>query len=277
MKTTVITGGANGIGRGIALKLLQQGQNVIVISSSAGKKFKEAAAQLGVGARASYIQADLSLISENKRVVSEIKQRTDSINMLIFCATRHNFSYIETKEGLEASFSLDYLSRFLLSQGLKAWLEKTAQPVIFNVCGTGYNGEVDWDDLQHRKTFKPMHVMMQGSRLNELAAVAFTQDSANQKIKVVLYNPGAVKTAGMTQFYKNPVMRFVAGLMSKSIDEASEQMMERLAHIPNEQLSAFSQKKPVRLERSTFNKEKAARLLAVTQKLLKSHAVSVEG
>jgi hypothetical protein len=39
----------------------------------------------------------------------------------------------------------------------------------------------------------------------------------------------------------------------------------------------FSQKKSVQLERPTFDKEKAAHLLAVTQKLLESHAVFVEG
>lgn len=268
MKSTLITGGANGIGRGIALELLKQGQKVIVVSSSNGEGFINKTKELNVRNRAIYIQADLSLISENNRVLEEVKKHTDSLDTVIFCAARHNLEYIETKEGIESSFSLDYLSRFILSYGLKELLENAPSPIILNLCGTGLNGEVNWEDMQHQTTFKPMKVMMHGSRLNELSAVAFTQNDKSTNIKYILYNPSAVKTDGMKNFYKNPILRKLTGLMSKSIEEATENIIDLLDNPPSDLLSAFNQKKKISLNKPTFDKSKATRLFNETTKLL---------
>jgi len=202
MKTILITGGANGLGKGIALHYLSKGNRVIAVSNSAtsGETFIKEAKQYGAEERAIFIQADLSLIKENKRIIEKIKNDFPTFDMLIFCASRHCKNYSETTEGLEFSFSLDYLSRFILSYGLKENLEKGNNPVIFNICGTGMNGEVNWNDLQHKSDFNSMKVMMHGSRLNDLSGVAFTQNDVIGKIKYILYNPMAVKTPGMMEF-----------------------------------------------------------------------------
>jgi NAD(P)-dependent dehydrogenase (short-subunit alcohol dehydrogenase family) len=203
MRTILITGGASGIGKGIARHYLSKGDRVIAVGTSArnGEFFCSEDLQFGAGTeRAVFIQADLSLIAENKRIIEEIKNGFLTIDMLIFCASRHCKEYSETAEGLEFSFALDYLSRFLLIHGLKECLEKADNPVIMNVCGTGMMGEINREDLQHKNSFNPMKVMMHGSRLNELSAVAFTKNDTVGKIKYVLYNPMAVQTPGMTEF-----------------------------------------------------------------------------
>lgn len=138
MKTVLVTGGASGLGKGIAMHCLKMGNRIIVIGSSQknGDAFLNEARQLGTNERAVFMQADLSLISENKRIVEEIKSRFPALDTLIFCATKHSKEYTETAEGFELTFALDYLSRFILSYGLKECLEKTETPIIMNVCGT---------------------------------------------------------------------------------------------------------------------------------------------
>ena len=85
MKTFIITGGTSGIGKGVAMHYLKNGERVIVIGSSAvkGEMFYEEAKKAGAQDRAIYIQADLSLVKENYRVIEEIKNRVTSIDALV--------------------------------------------------------------------------------------------------------------------------------------------------------------------------------------------------
>ncbi|MDR2167041.1 MAG: SDR family NAD(P)-dependent oxidoreductase [Clostridiales bacterium] len=262
MRTIVITGGASGLGRGIAANFAKVGERVIAIGSSAkvAADFPESAV---------YIQADLSLVSENLRVVNEIKARFPVVDMLIFCASRHCKEYIETAEGFEFSFALDYLSRFILSHGLKESLEAAENPAILNICGTGMGGAVNWDDLQHKNSFVPQKVMMHGSRLNDLSAVAFAKNDKVSKIKYILYNPMAVKTPGMMEF-SGVAMKFIYKIMGKSIEQAAAIISELLENPPEAPLAAYRQRKPLSLAKPTYSPENAERLYGMTKELLEN-------
>ena len=63
MKTILITGGANGLGKGVALHYLKNGKRVIAIGSSTvnGNTFLNEAKELNATDRAFYMQANLSL------------------------------------------------------------------------------------------------------------------------------------------------------------------------------------------------------------------------
>ena len=86
MKTVLITGGANGLGKGIAMYYLIKGEKVIVVGSSIenGNNFYAEAKKSGMEERAVFIQADLSLVKENQRLIQEIKKRFISLDILIF-------------------------------------------------------------------------------------------------------------------------------------------------------------------------------------------------
>jgi len=265
MKTILITGGASGLGKGVAMHYLKTGERVVAIGSSKtnGDTLYNEAKQLGATDRAFYIQANLSLIKENERVVKEVKERFSSIDMLIFCATKHSKTYTETQEGFELTFALDYLSRFILSYGLKECLEKTESPIILNVCGTGMSGAVNWNDLQHKNSFKPMKVMMHGSRLNDLSGVSFVQNDTTKKIKYIMYNPMAVQTPGMEAF-SNSITKFIYKIIGKSVNNATTIIVKNLNNPPNENLSAYRENKKLNLSHSSYNPENAKRLYSLT-------------
>lgn len=269
MRTILVTGGTNGIGNGIALEYLAKGDRVIVVSNSnlSGETFIKEAQLHNLGERAVFIKADLSLISENKRLIEEIKHSFPEIDKLIFCASRHRKERIETAERLEFSFALDYLSRFLLSYGLKECLEKTEHPIIMNVCGTGMKGKVNWDDLQHKKSFSPIKVMMHGSRLNDLSGIAFAQNDDTGKIKYILYNPMAVKTPGMMEF-GNPVMKLYYKFAAKTEEKAVIPIIELLDNPPSSPISAYKEHKEISLALATYNKENAVKLYNATTQIL---------
>ena len=269
MKTILITGGASGLGRGIALRYLASGDRVIAIGSSVinGEAFCNDAKQIGAGERAVFIPADLSLVERNRHIVEEICNSFSTIDALVLCASKHRKEYSETAEGYEFSFALDYLSRFVLSYGLKECLEKTENPVIINVCGAGMKGSINWDDLQHKSNFDPIKVMMHGSRLNELSAVAFVHNDKIGKIKYVLYNPMAVQTSGMMEF-GNAAMKLYYKLAAKSVEKATMPIAALLDNPPEASISAYKEHKNISLDLPNFNKENAIKLYEITSQLL---------
>ena len=271
MKTILITGGASGLGKGVAMHYLKAGRRVIAVGSSQanGDIFLNEA-KLDVADKAFFIQANLSLVKENQRVIKEVKERFPSIDMLIFCASKHSKTYTETQERLEHTFALDYLSRFILSYGLKECLEKTENPVIMNVCGSGMSGAVNWDDLQHKNSFKTMKVMMHGSRLNDLSGVSFVQNDTAGKIKYMMYNPWAVKTPGMLGEFSSPVTRFIYKLIGKSVTQAAAIISKLLENQPALAFSAYREHKKLNLSHPSYCPENAERLYNLTTALLKN-------
>jgi hypothetical protein len=268
MKTILITGGTSGIGSGVAAHYLKKGERVIAIGSSAanGVDFQNEAEQLKAEERAIFIQADLSLVAENKRIMGEIESRFPALDALILCAARYNKEYIETTEGLEVTFALCYLSRFILGYGLKECLEKADNPVIMNVCGSGMKGDVNWNDLQHKNSFGPQ-VMMHGSRLNDLLGVAFAQSDTVNKIRYILYNPWAVQTPGMLKD-SSLLTRLMFKVIGKSIEKATVPITALLDNPPSSTLAAYRERKKLDLGLATYDKQNAQKLHDITLKLL---------
>jgi len=270
LKTILITGGANGLGKGLALHYLAKGDRVITVGSSAanGESLYDEAKQLGAEERMVFLQADLSLVKENMRIIGALRNDHPAIDALVFCATRHCKEYTETAEGLEFSFALDYLSRFILSYELKECLEKTGRPVIMNVCGTGMKGYLNWSDMQHKKSFNPMKVMMHGSRLNDLSGVAFAYYDIIGKINYVLYNPMAVQTPGMTGF-GGSMMRLYYKLAARPIEKAVIPIAELMENPPAKRISSFKERKKVSLELPAFDKDNALKLYEITRQIIR--------
>jgi NAD(P)-dependent dehydrogenase (short-subunit alcohol dehydrogenase family) len=278
MKTILITGGTSGIGNGLAMAFLKKGDRVIAVGSTAakGEMFYLEARKLGAEDRAHFLQADLSLVEENQRIIEEVKSKFHSLDILILCAQALKFStmYSETKEGFEFNFGLYYLSRYILSYGLKSCLEQAEKPIILNICAPGLRGTIHWEDLQYKnqKKFTTIKAILHGSRLNDLLGVAFATNNTERKIKYILYNPGVVQTPGMTEAFEQPVMKLVTNLLfkiiGKQIEEAIKPILELLENPPESSLSAFQQRKEVNLVQEMFEKENAQRLFELTEVLL---------
>lgn len=270
MKTILITGGASGFGKGIAMHYLKKGDRVIAIGSSPenGQAFLSDAASIGAEPRVSFIQADLSLIVESRRVCDEVKMRFDSLDAVVFSASKHSKEYKETSEGYELTFALDYLSRFILSYGLKDLLEKSEHPVIINMCGTGMKGEVNWSDLQHKADFESQKVMMHGSRLNDLSGVAFVGNDKVGKVRYVLYNPWAVQTPGMMEMFSSPMMKLMYRIIGKPIEKAVLLIAELLDSPPAQALSAYRERKMLDTSLPMYCRENAKRLYDITVQML---------
>ncbi|QKW40549.1 hypothetical protein HUT06_20820 [Actinomadura sp. NAK00032] len=175
------------MGRALARTRLDRGDTVIVVGRDAAK----AAALPG----AEFIAADLSLVGENLRVLERINTRHPAVDALVLCARYFRSDRFVTAEGVEGTFALEYLSRFLLSHGL-------GEPgVIVNVSGPGVPmGRLHWDDLMLEHGYDGVAAQMQAGRANDLLGVAYAARHAGTRTRYVLINPGPVATSFAGQY-----------------------------------------------------------------------------
>jgi NAD(P)-dependent dehydrogenase (short-subunit alcohol dehydrogenase family) len=257
MKTLVITGGTDGMGRALAHTYLERGDTVAIV----GRDRAKAATLPG----AHFIPADLSLISENRRAIEEINATFPTVDALVLCARYYRTTRFETAEGFEGTFALEYLSRFLLSHGL------TGPQVVVNVSGPGVPmGRVHWDDLMLARGYDGVAAQMQAGRANDLLGVAFAAQRPASPTRYVLINPGAVSTSFAGE-YDPATAAHVESLKryGKPVDEGIKPIVARIDQPPAAPLSAFAQGEPISLGHPSFDPRAAARLHELTLDLVR--------
>lgn len=266
----LITGGTQGMGKALAIHFLSNGNRVIVVGNSQAKG--DSFIHETNNQNLIFIQANLSLVKENERLIDKIKENYDTLDILVLCAQSQAVTnkYKQTAEGFEFIFGLYYLSCYVLSYGLKDLLNKSENPVILNVCGTGTsNGKINWDDLQLKNNYGSLKAIMQGNRLHDLAGIAFDQNN-NTKVKYILYNPGIVRTKGATEAFSNPLLRTLVKIIGQPIKKAIEPIIELLNNLPKQSLTVYKQRKSVNLTGKTFDLQNANKLHELTEKLIEN-------
>lgn len=273
-KIIVISGGTDGMGRALALARARRGDTVIAIGSSAvkGNALLDDAARIGGSERIEFIRADLSSIAENRAVVDDITERYHAIDALALFANRQAPARVTTAEGLEQTFALYYLSRYLLSHGLGPMLARGDNGVIVNVAGVGMTkGEIHWDDLQLQHGYGMMTAQLQAGRANDLLGVALASEREH-RVRSVLYHPGFTRSGDLSML---PValrtsIRAAARLSARPIAESIAPIHGFIDAPPSVALSAVDRGKVVPLTLRTLDPADARRLDEATRALLAS-------
>jgi len=156
-KVVVITGATSGIGKVAAENLARMGARIVQIArdrqrGEAALKDLQACA---AGVEHTIHYADLSRLSEMKRVASEIAGAEARIDVLINNAGALFGSHHVTEDGLELTFALNHLSYFVVTQGLLERLETSALARIVNTASDAHGpATLDFDDLQSEKAYR---------------------------------------------------------------------------------------------------------------------------
>ncbi|WP_084392870.1 SDR family NAD(P)-dependent oxidoreductase [Nocardiopsis listeri] len=275
-KTVVVQGGTDGMGRGMVMARLKAGDTVIALGSNVekGRRLSREAAALGAGDRFRFIRANLSSIAENERVVAEIREQHPVIDALVLCANRQAPQREVSPEGLEFTFGLYYLSRYLLSHGLRAEFDAAPAPVIINIAAAGLKvGKVNFADLQFEEKYSTIRAQMQAGRTNDLLGRSLA-DEPSSKARIVLYHPGFTKTLGGIAHLKQPVkgiITFLSKVAAKSVEAAIAPMVAVIDSPPSERLTGINQGKSVDLTMDTFDPARARKLAEVTRRLVVTH------
>ncbi|MFN8240268.1 MAG: SDR family NAD(P)-dependent oxidoreductase [Bacteroidales bacterium] len=152
----LITGGTNGMGKGVAIALAGtgKGDNEIILlcrSKELGEATIKEIESLTGNKKTTLVICDLARLRDVRSAISEIKSRHDSLDCIFVNAgLGYARERVETEDRMDPHFQVNYLSHFMLILNMLSLLEKSDKGgrVIFNVTR---GGEIFWDDIQMNK------------------------------------------------------------------------------------------------------------------------------
>jgi len=196
-RTSLVTGGTGGIGRAVAGRLAGAGDRVLVVGRN------ETRGQEVVGDLPrphpyqlhTYLPADLSLLADTVRFADAVAAHTERLDSVVLCAGVFAGSPEWTSEGLERSFVLNYLSRFLVIQRLLPLLGAAQRPRLVLVASAGkYRDTLDLDAIGPGQAQRRRHLAGASQFANDLLAVELSHRLRETGIEVACVYPGVVRT-----------------------------------------------------------------------------------
>jgi NAD(P)-dependent dehydrogenase (short-subunit alcohol dehydrogenase family) len=226
MKTALITGATDGVGRVVASRLAGQGWRVLLHGRSAERGATLVREIEGAGGKATFLPADLASLAEVRRLADAVKQQTDTLSLLINNAGigsvgaapgRH-----ESADGHELRFAVNYLAGFLLTHRLLPLLKASTPARIVNVSSAGQQA-IDFDDVMLTRGYSGVRAYCQ----SKLAQILFTIDLARE-----LANTGIIANCLHPSTYMDTTMVRQSGNTPLSSVETGADAIMQLAVSP---------------------------------------------
>jgi len=154
----LITGGTNGMGKGVAMVLAgldNQIHEVILLcrSKELGEAtIREIESTTG-NKKISIILCDLTKLADVRLAIDEIQSKHRYLDCIFINAgLGYAAKRVETEDGMDSHFQVNYLAQFMLTMNLLNLLENSENGgrVIFNVTR---GGKIYWDDIQMKQSW----------------------------------------------------------------------------------------------------------------------------
>src|SRR2546428_139668 len=173
-KRVLVTGATSGIGLEAARSLARQGAKIVLVGRDAGKTARclDDVRAGAPGAEASSLLCDFSRQKEVRRLDEEVLRRFDRLDVLVNNAGTVFKNRTLTEDGIEATFAVNHLGYFLLTQLLLERIVQSAPARIVNVASIGHRrGTMDFEDL----FFERGYFLMKAYARSQLGNVLYTR------------------------------------------------------------------------------------------------------
>jgi NAD(P)-dependent dehydrogenase (short-subunit alcohol dehydrogenase family) len=175
----LVTGSTDGVGRMVAQRLAGNGAYVFVHGRDRARGESLVAEIEARDGKAEFVPADLSSLTEVRRLAETIWNRTDRLDLLINNAgvgTNSRGPARRTSvDGYELRFAVNYLAGFLLTSLLLPLMKKSVPARIVNVASAGQQA-IDFDDVMLTRGYSGVRAYCQ----SKLAQILFTIDLAGE-------------------------------------------------------------------------------------------------
>ena len=196
-RVIVITGATSGIGWVAADRLARMGARMVLIARdrSRGEATLARLREANPEAAHSAHYADLSTISEMKRVAAEIAAAEPRIDVLINNAGALFSARQLTKDGLEMTFATNHMSYFVVTLALADRLRGTPGARVVNTSSDAHKGRhLDFDDLQSAKDYSGFPVYGRSKLCNILFTRELARRWSDTGVTANSLHPGFVAT-----------------------------------------------------------------------------------
>ena len=189
----LVTGGTNGMGKGVANILAgidNQVHEVIILCRSrelGEATIREIESSTG-NKKISIILCDLNKLADVRLAIDEIQIKHKFLDCIFINAgLGYVTKRIETEDGMDPHFQVNYLSQFMLTLNFLNLLENSENGgrVVFNVIR---GGKIIWDDIQMKRNWefeKGIHQSMFAKRMFLVRLNDFYKLSKRSKVSFI--------------------------------------------------------------------------------------------
>jgi NAD(P)-dependent dehydrogenase (short-subunit alcohol dehydrogenase family) len=284
-KIVLVTGATDGLGKASALELARMGAQIVIVGRNPSKTdstVREIKAQSG-NEQVEKIVADLSSLSEIRKVADIFQERHDRLHVLMNNVGAVYMQRETSVDGLERTFALNHLSYFLLTNwlldALKTAAAQDGEARVVNVSSEAHRTvrRLDFDDLQRVRRYSGFEVYRQTKLMNILFTYELSRRLEGTGITANALHPGLVATSfgqnnkGLWRILHTLFQR----LFGKSPEEGAETQLY-VASAPELQGITgkyFSGKREARSSNASYDVEAQQRLWAVSEQDLDRYAM----
>jgi NAD(P)-dependent dehydrogenase (short-subunit alcohol dehydrogenase family) len=202
-RTILITGATNGLGSGLAERLAPTGARLLLHGrdEAKGERLLDQLRPSATG-ELEWLRADLSSLDRVAALADRVieEERLDVLvnNAGVGTAEPGGGERMETEDGIELRFAVNYLAPFLLTRRLLPLLERSAPSRIVNVASAG-QAPIDFDDVMLERSYGGGRAYSQ----SKLALIMFTLDLAEELngsgVTANSLHPGTYMPTGMVK------------------------------------------------------------------------------
>lgn len=203
-KTVMITGATGGIGRAAALALAAEDPEELILlcrNPERGARTQQEIRQATGLDRTSLLLCDLASQARIREAADAFLARGRPLHVLLNNAGVLNFWREDTEDGIEATWAVNHLAYYLLTNLLLERMTQSAPARIVNVTSDAHawaGGPLDFDDLGGRQ----VRSAMRRYGISKLANILFTRELARRLegtgVTANCFHPGFVGTGFAT-------------------------------------------------------------------------------
>ncbi|WP_437876751.1 SDR family oxidoreductase [Sorangium sp. So ce513] len=209
-KICIVTGGNTGIGKETARGLAQRGATVVLAcrDTQKGEAAREDIARTTGNEDVRVMGLDLASKASIRSFAESFRAARDRLDVLVNNAGVWLRSRSTTRDGLEATFGVNHVGTWLLTQELLPLLKQSAPSrIVILSSKLHYSGTMDWEDLQfERRKYSSMTAYKQSKLANVLFTRALSRRLAGTGVTVNAVHPGVVATE-LTRDYPKLFMK----------------------------------------------------------------------
>jgi len=263
-KTTLITGSTDGVGRMVATRLGAEGWRVLVHGRDRGRGQEVVAAIKAFGGTAEFLQADLSALSEVRRLADAVKHTTQRLDLLINNAGIGSGGPAgqreESADGYELRFAVNYLSGFLLTHLLLPLAKQSAPARIVNVSSLGQQA-IDFADVMLMHEYSGMRAYRQSKLAQILFTIDLAHDLDGNGVTVNCLHPATFMNTNMVRQFGTPI---------STVEEGADAIMKLAVGAELESRSGlyFNGQQEATANPQAYDAEARGRLKALSRQLV---------
>ena len=196
-KVVVITGATSGIGRVAAEQLASMGARIVLVARdlTRGEATLARLRERGPGVAHSVHYADLSRLTEMKRVAAQIAAAEPRVDVLVNNAGAVFGSRRVTEDGLEMTFATNHVAYMVLTHGLRDRLMASTPARVVNTASDAHRGEhLDFDDLGSTRGYRGLTVYGRSKLCNILYTRELARRWKGAGVTANSLHPGFVAT-----------------------------------------------------------------------------------